>query len=176
MINWEELAKDLGAIVNGRESGSSTLAREAIERLIGPDNIREAVNYYIQRGPGAELARSVIWQIHPYSAMEECYKIYKTDECVENKRAAVELLRVAADRRVVPWISEFLMDSDPGIRSWGFGIIDQLLWSCVVDESEVGHLIELAEKGADEHLKENIQFVRDYLKSRESCCANSEVS
>lgn len=68
------------------------------------------------------------------------------------------------------------MDSDPGIRSWGFGIVDQLLWSCLVDESEVGHLIELAEKGADENLKENIQFVRDYLKSRESCSANSEVS
>jgi hypothetical protein len=166
MINWEELAKEVGAIKNGQESGSNIFAQRAIELLIGPDNIREAVNYYINGGPGAELARCVIWQIHPISAMEYCYEIYKTDENFENRRMAVELLRVAADRRVLPWVPELLTDSDPGIRAWGFGIIDQLLWSNLVEEEEVEHLINLAQANSDEHLKENIEFVKGFLRAR----------
>jgi len=165
-IDWEQLAKNVGAIKEGHESGSNTFAIEAIEQLIGEDNIREAVDYYIKGGPGAELARFVIWQIHPWSAMEYCYEIYKTDDDLERRRMAVELLRVAADSRVIPWIEEFLVDPDNGIRSWGFGIIDQLLWSELAQEHEVDELIKLAEQNSDANLQENIQFVKTYLAKR----------
>jgi pimeloyl-ACP methyl ester carboxylesterase len=50
--------------------------------------------------------------------MEYCYEIYKMDSNLENRRMAVELLRVAADDRVVPWIKEYLEDQDLGIRIW----------------------------------------------------------
>ena len=166
MIDWKRLAEDIGALKDGQESGSSLFAQEAIERIIGVENIRQAVNHYVEGDPGAELARSVIWRIHPFSAMERCYEIYKNDPSLEKKRMAVELLRVAADRRVLPWIEEFLNDEDPEIRVWGFGIVDQLLWSELVWENEVSHLIELAEKKSDDNLREKIGFVRGYLQDR----------
>ena len=165
-IDWEQLAKSVGAITDGHESGSNRYAFKAIEALIGEDNIKEAVDYYIKGGPGAVLARFVIWQIHPWSAMEYCYEIYKTDSNLDNRRMAVELLRVAADDRVVPWIKEFLEDQDFGIRTWGFGIVDQLLWSELVEEDDVLDLIELAEKNAGENLMENIEFVKGFLANR----------
>ncbi len=165
-IDWEQLAKSVGAISEGGESGSNRFAWKAIENLIGEENIKEAVEHYIGGGPGSELARFVIWQIHPWSAMEYCYEIYKTDSDLENRRAAVELLRVAADDRVVPWIRDFLEDQDIAIRAWGFGVVDQLLWSELVEEDDVLELIELAEKSADENLQENINFVKGYLSSR----------
>ena len=166
MIDWKTLAEKVGSLKGGNEFGSDAFALKAIEALIGEQSIREAVDYYIQGEPGSELARSVIRQIRPKSAMDYCYEIYKNDSNLEHRRMAIELLRVAADHNVVPWIEEFLSDDDPAIRTWGFGIIDQLLWSELVKEAEVSHLIVLAEKAADENLLENIEFVKSYLKAR----------
>ncbi|MCB0127473.1 MAG: HEAT repeat domain-containing protein, partial [Caldilineaceae bacterium] len=137
MIDWKSLALEVGAIQDGSETGSSAFAQKAIEQIIGVQNVREAVDYYIRGGPGAELARFVLWQIHSWTAMQYCYEIYQTDSDIERRRGAVELLRVVADRRVIPWLEEFLTDPDRGIRMWAFGIIDQLLWSEIVEEEEV---------------------------------------
>jgi len=165
-INWRQLAEDVGSFENGQEHGSNTLAQKAIENLIGEEAIRDAVDYYINGGPGSELARFVIWQIHPISAMQYCYEIYKSERDIEEKRSAVELLRVAADHRVVPWIKDFLSDPDKSIQLWGFGILDQLLWSELVDEEEVSWLLELAERSTNEHLLERVDFVKGFLKQR----------
>jgi hypothetical protein len=166
MIDWEKLAEDVGSRKNGQESGSRDYAQAAIERIIGVENIRQAVDHYVAGDPGSGLIRSVIWRIHPFSAMERCYEIYKHDPDLENRRMAVELLRVAADRRVLPWIEEFLNDEDQSIRAWGFGIVDQLLWSELVWENEAAHLIELAEKSSDDYLREKAVFVRGFLRER----------
>lgn len=64
-IDWKILAKKVGALNENGESGSSQYACEAIEILIGEDNLRKAVDYYIEGGQGSELARFVLWQIHP---------------------------------------------------------------------------------------------------------------
>lgn len=167
MIDWEKLAEDVGSRKNGQEFGSSWYAQEAIERIIGVENIRQAVDHYVAGDPGAGLIRSVIWRIHPFSAMERCYEIYKNDPDLGNRRMAVELLRVAADRRVLPWIEEFLNDEDQSIRAWGFGIVDQLLWSKLIEENEVSHLIELVEKSSDDYLREKAVFVRGFLRDRQ---------
>ena len=100
--NWENIAIELGAIgENGDECSSSTMAREAIEIILGKDNLKEAVRYYVAHKPGKELLREVLWQLHPYSAMEECYRIFKESNDLDEKIDAVELLRVVADKRAL---------------------------------------------------------------------------
>jgi hypothetical protein len=76
-INWEELATTLGLLINNGERGSSEAARRALELLIGEDALRASVDYYIAGRRGAELARCVLWQLHPWSAMRYCYDIFK---------------------------------------------------------------------------------------------------
>jgi len=165
-IDWAKLANELGTLSDNGECGSSTSACEAIEKIIGEQNIRDAVDYYIDGGRGSELARYVIWQIHPWSSMEYCYEIYKKDNDLERKISAVELLRVAADKRVIPWITEFLLDSNKQIQGWGIGIVDQLLWSELVEEDEMTELLELAESVGGKHLSDGVDFIRAFLQIR----------
>lgn len=165
-INWKQLAKEVGALNGGSESGSRELAKRAIELLIGEDKIREAVDYYISGAAGSELVRSIIWAIHPVSAMEYCYEIYRSGADIETRRLAIGLLKVAADKRALKWVKEFLNDPDQEIQSWGLGVLDQLLWSDLVYE-DGKEMLEYAESLNIEHLKEHIKFVKDYLSDRE---------
>ncbi len=165
-INWKSLAEEVGSLRDGGEFGSREYAKRAIELLISEEQIREAVDYYISGVPGSELVRSIIWLIHPISAMEYCYEIYKSDADIETKRLAIELLKVAADERALKWVKEFLNDPDRGIQLWGFSILDQLLWSNLVYEEGI-ELLKYAESLKIEHLKESIEFVNNYLSNRE---------
>src|SRR5688572_24143069 len=126
-IDWKALAVRLGTLSEGGESGGSNYAREAIELLLGEDNLRESVDYYISGAPGSELARSVLWLIRPWSAMRYCYEIYKSEADIETRRMAVELLRVVADKRALSWVVEFLGDEDSGIQTWGVEMLEQLI-------------------------------------------------
>src|SRR4051812_43307752 len=98
-IDWKQLGQQLGTLRVDGESGGSSEALRAIELLLGEDQLRAAVDYYVAGHRGCELARSVLWQLHPWSAMQRCYEIYRSDADVGAKVSAVELLRVVADRR-----------------------------------------------------------------------------
>ena len=51
--NWVNIAKELGAIGdNGQEYSSNKMAWEAIEIILGKDNLKEAVRYYVAHNPG----------------------------------------------------------------------------------------------------------------------------
>lgn len=76
------------------------------------------------------------------------------------------MLKVAADKRALKWVKEFLNDPDQEIQSWGLGVLDQLLWSDLVYE-DGKEMLEYAESLNIEHLKEHIKFVKDYLSDRE---------
>jgi hypothetical protein len=168
MINWETLAKEIGAIgEDGREIGSSSFGKRAIEKLLGEGNLRDAVDYYVDRKPGAELVRSVLWHIHPWSAMKYCYNIYHSSQDIENRRSAVELLRVIADERALPWVKEFLQDPDIGIQNWGAGLLDQMMWSKLVDPEDAEDLIVCAEQHANEKVRETAAFIRSFLTQNE---------
>jgi hypothetical protein len=101
-IDWEALARDLGLLretETGRtEISGSGEARAALARIIGYDAIRSSVDDYVARIPGSELARSVLWLLHPPAAMERCWEIFRESSDVEDRRAAIELLRVVADK------------------------------------------------------------------------------
>ena len=156
--NWVNIAKEVEAIgENGYQFSSSQKAREAIEILLGKDNLKEAVRYYVAHKPGSELLRSVLWQLHPYSAMEECYRIFKESSNLDEKIDAVELLRVVADKRVLKWVPEFLEHENSGIQNWGIGIIDQLLFSHLCDDEDVVEILQQASKHHSQYVREKAE-------------------
>jgi len=78
--------------------------------------------------------------------MGRCYEIFRQAESLDARRSAVELLRVVADHRAVPWIAEFLEDSDTGVQAWGAGVLDQILWSELVQPEDVEDLLHRDEQ------------------------------
>lgn len=161
-IDWSALADQLGC-----NSGCGSLcAKEALAEILGEEAVQEAVEHYISGKPGDELARFVLWQIHPWSGMQYCYRIYKTDPNPDRRTTAVELLRVLADRRALPWIQEFLDDPSPGVQLWGARVVDQLLWSELIDPEEVRELLDLMRQHPHDGVRECYEFIQEYLIER----------
>ncbi len=165
-INWEQLGRELGTLRADGEHVGRDDARRAIERLIGEDRLRAAVDYYVVGGPGSELARHVLWQLRPWSAMQRCYDIYRTAADAETKASSVELLRVVADRRALPWTAEFLADPNPGVQLWGAGLLDQLLWSHLIESAECADLLRTVQEHPNDQVRERGECIRKYLKER----------
>lgn len=166
MIEWERIASELGTLQDGQERGSSALAKLALEKVLGEQHIREAVDHYIGFKPGFELVRSVLWQIRPFSAAVYCYELSRTARHEEVRRSAVELLRVVADARALPWVREFLEDPDEVVQAWGAGVLDQLLWGELVEAGQAEQLLSIAETHPNERVRETAAFVRGYLNER----------
>ena len=170
-IDWEALAGQLGLIERDAEgglgeSGGSDEARLALERILGEAEMRAAVDHYVALRPGSELARSVLWLLHPGSAMLRCREIANDATDPEERRTAVELLRVVADRRALPWISDYLDDRDEGIQFWAIGILDQLLRSELIEPEEAEGLLQIADRHPNAQVREQAQFIRGFLADR----------
>jgi hypothetical protein len=167
-VDWTDLARRLGSLERaGSQYGSSTMARAAVELLLGPELIRSAVDHYVSGAPGSELARHVLWLLHPWSAMERCHEIYLTSPDLDDRRAAVELLRVVADRRALPWVAIYLSDPDEIIQAWAAGIVDQLLFSSLIEEEECAELLGVMKEHANERVRETHASVAGFLAERE---------
>lgn len=166
-IDWRDLAQKLGSLHEDGESGGSDLGRRALELIVGVDALRNAVDYYIEGKPGSELARSVLSLSKPFSAMERCLEIARSETDIESRRAAVELLRMVADGRGIVWAEEFLRDQDEGVQAWAAGIVDQLLWSNLADPDDCVHLLEKMEKHPNAQVQERVFFIRSFLEARQ---------
>lgn len=168
-IDWTKIARTLGALDDdGREHGSSIDAREAIAMIIGPTHLRAAVDHYVTQKKGAELVRHVLWLLRPWSAMERCYEIYQTNDDPETRCTAIELLRVVADRRALPWIKSFLEDTDEGVQSWAAGIVDQLLWSSLVDPEDCESLLQMMAIHSNQQVLDRYSFIIEFLNERDT--------
>ena len=168
-IDWTAIARTLGALDDdGREWGSSTTAREAICMIIGTKHLRAAVDHYVSQQNGSELVRNVLWLLHPWCAMERCYEIYQNEKDPDARVEAIELLRVVADRRALPWIKGLLEDPDDGIQCWSAGIVDQLLWSHLVDPEECEELLQIMKNHPNKEVLERYSFIMEFLNEREN--------
>ena len=166
--DWETIAKNLGTIDDlGQESSSSEKAKKAIQILLGEEFLRDAVKYYIECRPGSELLRGVLWQIQPTVSMEECYRIFKEDECIENKISAVELLRVVADKAALKWVPEFLACEYEGVQNWGIGVIDQLVYSELVSVEDISEILAQAMAHKSEYVREKAAYIQSMLEASE---------
>ncbi len=135
-------------------------ADRAIEFLIGEKNIRKAVDYFISGQQGAELARTVLWQIQPWSAMKYCYEIYKSERDVKERYLALALLRMIADSRVLQWIDEFLEDRDEEIQVYGLSIITELIVRNWVSVEDCEGLILKIENHSNSVIREEGKHIR----------------
>jgi len=172
-INWMQLAESIGCATSAhsgeqRESSGSGAAREAIVLIAGEQVWIDAVDVYVEDQPGAELARSVLWLIHPWPAMRRCFEIFDSSGDIAKRRSAVELLRVVADRRVVPWLDRLIRDPDSEIQLWAAGIVDQLAWSSLIENTEARSIVDSLQEHPNPGVRERASFIREFLQERES--------
>ena len=162
-IDWKSLANKL----NCGSSGGTPYARQALSQIIADEAIIDAIDYYISAKEGSELARSVLWLLHPKAGIDYCYKIYKNEkENIERKRSAVELLRVVADKSALMWSIEFLNDPDEGIQAWGAGLVDQLLWSDFVEKEDCQDILNIMKNHQNLAVRERYDFIMEFLNER----------
>ena len=161
-IDWEQIAHKVGSTLNGNtERSDDNMARRAIKILIGEENFKDAVDHYVSNKQGAEIVRAVLWNLRPYSAMERCYEIFKNSSGIEDRRTAVELLKVVADKRALPWVVTILNDPDITIQNWGAGLVDQLIWSEMVTPKDCRKELELMSKHKNKKVVETYQQLKN---------------
>jgi hypothetical protein len=173
-IDWDATRAVLRSEMPERDAAGDDAARRALELLLGEQTLRQSVDYYAELRPARELVRSVLWVLRPWSAMVRCYELAQSPNDIETRRSAVELLRAVADRRALPWISEFLDDPDSQIQLWGIGIVDQLLFSDLVEPGEAEELLKRAEHHENSAVREQAESTRGYLRRREQEAAGEK--
>ncbi len=172
ITDWKEIGIKLGTFTKEDtfDKGSSThQAKLALELILGEEWIRHSVDMALTIEPGAELAMQCLKQLSSEYAVEYAYSIYKSDSDEEKKRQAVWLIKHLAVPKSFQWVDEFL--NDKNVMGWGIGVLDQLLWCHEIDyednKEHIDSLFKLAIKNSDGHLKDNVDFIKDYLHGRE---------
>jgi hypothetical protein len=94
-IDWQTIAKEVGGLdPDGNEMIAGTPGgRRALEILLGEENLREAVDYFLSQKPGCFTAEMVLSIISSKIAMERCYEIYKTEHGTSRACSASPLHR-----------------------------------------------------------------------------------
>jgi hypothetical protein len=59
-----------------------------------------------------------------------------------------------------------LDDEDSQIQQWGIGVLDQLLWSELVEPEEAAAVLERAARHENEAVREQVEFIKSYLRDR----------
>jgi len=169
-IAWPALASALGTLggdgVTRSERGGTNVAREAIGILLGSARLSDAVDFYVSGQPGFELARSVLWLLRPWPAMLRCRELFASAQHdVSVRRSAVELLRVVADARALPWVADFLRDPDAGVQLWGIGVVDQLVFSRLVEPDDCAAVLRMAQHHSNAAVRERAAEIAQQLEA-----------
>jgi hypothetical protein len=163
-LDWQRVM----AAVGDPQVMSTHLARRAVGVLLGDEKLRAAVDWYVRRREGSELARSVLWLLKPTAAAARCIEIYRSAAPVEHRRMAVELFRVVATAESLPLVGEFLDDPDPDIQAWGIGVLDQILFNRELsyDEDTEPYLLR-AEQHSNPSVRTMAASIRGFLAGAE---------
>ncbi len=170
--DWKKLGLEVGSIKPNSyaESGGTMFAKKALDKILGDEWIRHTVDHALTLGPGAELAMNCLSHLSSSAAAKYAYSIYKSDFDPENRRLAVWLIKHLTVEESFQWVEEFL--NDQTVIDWGVGVLDQLLWSSVIDydfhKDQIDALFNLALENSKGELKENIDFIKGYIKVRDA--------
>ena len=159
-IDWEEIAKRVG---DGNDDACSRrIGRRALEVIVGEENVRNIVDYWISQQPGCFTAESVLSIMRPKIAMDRCYEIYKTAPDSEGAIRAVFLLTSFADDTAIPWVGEFLDDRRSGIRWNGLMVLRTILYDPLGDAAIASamQLLNRAEQDRDPEMRERAKQIR----------------
>lgn len=164
-IDWYDLAKRLGTITEtatGRsESGGTRIAIQALTEILSDEELRGAVDYYVSRQPGWEMAKSVLQLLKPPSAMDRCHEIFLTSDDQDDVSFVINLLQYVADSRVLDRVPLYLASDNDGAQYWGVGIIDQLVSFGGVELGEAMPVLRLALDHSSEKIRERAQRIID---------------
>lgn len=165
--DWRQLATQLGSLRDdGSESGGDSFAQHAFDEILGDEWIESTVEHIISFGRGRELAMNCLRYLHSAKATKYAYHVYKTSEG-ERADQAVWLIKHLANPIAFDWVEEFLNDKD--VIHWGIGVLDQLLWTEQIPYGDKAKsLLELADRNSNGQLKEQTDFIRQYLHERNS--------
>ena len=165
-IDWRSIAEQVGVLnPDGSEKGCVTdTGRRALEILIGEDNLRAAIDYFISLRPGAFTAEMVLKIIRSEVAMNRCLEIYKSEPGTYRACSAVFLLGCMADSKALPWVREFLEDSNEAIRLNGLRVLQNILFGPLGDDdlATAKELFEIAASDADQTVRERASDIRKH--------------
>lgn len=155
-IDWAALAKKVGDVTSESEAFATETGRRALEILLGEDNVRDAVDYWISQKRGCFTAEIVLSIIRSRVAMERCYEIYKTEQDSERANRAVFLLASFAETEALPWVREFLHHKDRNIRWNGLMVLRTILAGPMGDAAiaTAKELLDVAATDSDPKLRE----------------------
>ena len=167
-IDWEALARDIGGLEpDGRERIVGTSGgQRALELLIGEENLRDSVDYWVAQKPGCFTAEMVLAILKSKAAMERCYEIFKSAPDSEARNAAVFLLGAICNEQALPWVGEFLADKDPIIPLNGLAVLSRILYGPLSDRDyeTAASLVELAEAHHHEETRKRAERLRSQLQ------------
>lgn len=158
-VNWEELARELGTLREFGEIAGTSPGVQALEQILGEEFFHQAVDFHLSSRPGFELARSVLMCIRSRTAMDYCYRIYKTTTDIEKKRSVVDLLRFISDRRILEWVPEFLANPDEDVQNAGINVIDQLLFWQILHDEDVRSILETALDHSNAYVRKQAKWL-----------------
>ena len=167
--NWENIGLKVGSLDGNKniELGGNDLAKKAIEEILGEEWIKTTVDHIIQVKRGSELAMNCLRLLELEKATIYAYEIYKKSDG-EQAAEAVWLIKQIANPKAFKWVEEFI--NDPNVITWGFGLLDQLLWTENIyyndHKEQVDSLFLLALKNSNNQLQEDVDFVKKYLNER----------
>jgi hypothetical protein len=166
-IDWERVADQVGGLdTNGNELIAGTQGgRRALEILLGEQNLRDTVDYWNAHGPGCFTAEMVLSIIKSKVAMERCYEVYKTEHGSMGACSAVFLLGSFAGSEALPWVREFLDDTEQVIRLNGVRVLQRILGGPLGDQdSELAEeLLIKGESDIDAEVRERTKQIRAHL-------------
>lgn len=166
ITDWIELATKLGSLHDNGESGGEAFTRRAFDDILGDEWVESTVEHIIAFRRGRELAMNCLQYFHSTKATMYAYNVYKSSRG-ERAEQAIWLIKHLSNPISVIWIEEFLNDSE--VTHWGLGVLDQLLWTEQIQYDERAKaLLELAFKNSNGLLKENIDFIQQYVAERKS--------
>ena len=102
--------------------------------------------------------------IHSPKAAIYAYNVYKLSEGEKANRTVWLIMQLAHPISIL-WVEEFL--NDENVIAWGLGVLDQLLWRGQIQNDEkIETLFQLALLNSNGQLKNQVDFIRDYLQRR----------
>ena len=169
-IDWEQIASQIGGFESdGRERIVGTEGgRRALEILLGKENLRDSVDYFIDDQPGQFTAEMVLKIARPLAAMERCYEIFRTDTSLNRRAGAVFLLSSFADDKAMPWVREFLSDPERVIRWNGLHVLRYILYGPLGDSALAlaRQLLRIADSDQDAGIRKFASEVRKQLERK----------
>jgi len=97
-------------------------------------------------------------------AMKRCFEIYKTDPGTDRACSAVFLLGSIADYKALSWVSEFLDDSNYGVRLNGLRVLQRIICGPLsdADTAIAKELFDKAESDSASTVRERAIQIRQH--------------